>query len=215
MRLSFSAINTFKQCPRKFNHLYVLKDVANEAGQAAIEGTQVHEALEQALKARTPLPEPYAPYQVYVDSILASGGVVEVERGLALNQALEPCDWYDAALVGKVDVLITKDANAQVLDWKTGKVRDNVLQLTIYSVLVMQHYLNIEVLTAANVYLRSGAVGVATRFSREKLGQNKATVAGWFHKIDTQMDKGRWPESPSALCGWCPVTTCKYHIERG
>jgi Protein of unknown function (DUF2800). len=54
---SYSSIKTFDQCPKKYYHLKVAKDVKDIPGEAALYGTAVHEAAEHFVKDGTPIPE--------------------------------------------------------------------------------------------------------------------------------------------------------------
>jgi hypothetical protein len=47
---SYSSIKTFDQCPKKYFHLKVIKDVKDDPGEAAIYGTDAHEAAEHYIK---------------------------------------------------------------------------------------------------------------------------------------------------------------------
>ena len=54
---SYSSIKTFDQCPRKYFHLKVLKDVKDSGSDATIYGQEVHKAAEDYVKDGTPIPE--------------------------------------------------------------------------------------------------------------------------------------------------------------
>ena len=45
---SYSSIKTFDQCPKKYFHLKVIKDVKDTMGPEAIYGTKAHTAAEDS-----------------------------------------------------------------------------------------------------------------------------------------------------------------------
>jgi hypothetical protein len=47
---SYSSISTFKQCPKKYYHLKVAKDVKDTSSEAMLYGNQVHKAAEDFIK---------------------------------------------------------------------------------------------------------------------------------------------------------------------
>ena len=54
---SYSSISLFKQCPRKYYRLRVLKDIKEPPTQHLIYGNAVHKACEDYGKDGTPIPE--------------------------------------------------------------------------------------------------------------------------------------------------------------
>ena len=53
---SYSSIKTFDQCPKKYYHLKVAKDVKDTGSDATIYGQEVHKAAEDYIKFGTPIP---------------------------------------------------------------------------------------------------------------------------------------------------------------
>ena len=43
---SYSAINLFKQCPKKYHHLKILKDIVEPQSEALLFGNRVQKAVE-------------------------------------------------------------------------------------------------------------------------------------------------------------------------
>ena len=57
---SYSSLKTFEQCPKKYFHLRVVKDVKDEGSEATIYGQEVHKAAENYIKLGTAVPERFA-----------------------------------------------------------------------------------------------------------------------------------------------------------
>ena len=47
---SYSSLNTFKQCPKKYYHLKVVKDIKDKGNDATIYGQEVHTAAEEFVR---------------------------------------------------------------------------------------------------------------------------------------------------------------------
>ena len=47
---SYSSLKTFEQCPKKYYHLKVAKDVKDKGSSAMFYGNEVHKAAEQYMK---------------------------------------------------------------------------------------------------------------------------------------------------------------------
>ena len=53
---SYSSLKLFEQCPKKYYHLRVVKDVKEPPTEAIIYGKEFHSAAENYIKSDTPLP---------------------------------------------------------------------------------------------------------------------------------------------------------------
>ena len=54
---SYSSLKTFQQCPKKYYHLKIAKDIVDQGGEAAVYGTLVHKAAEDYVRDSVPIPE--------------------------------------------------------------------------------------------------------------------------------------------------------------
>jgi hypothetical protein len=66
---SYSSISTFKQCPKKYYHLKVAKDVKDTSSEAMLYGNQVHKAAEDFIKKGTPIPKKFDYMNPIVNSL--------------------------------------------------------------------------------------------------------------------------------------------------
>ena len=71
---SYSSITLFDQCPKKYYHLRVAKDIKEPESDAMLYGTAVHEAAEQYIRDDIPLPEKFAFVQPYLTKLKAIPG---------------------------------------------------------------------------------------------------------------------------------------------
>ena len=73
---SYSSISTFKQCPKKYYHLKVAKDVKDTGSEAMLYGNQVHKAAEDFIKKGTPIPKKFE----YLNPIVNSLNSIEGDK---------------------------------------------------------------------------------------------------------------------------------------
>ena len=155
---SFSAIKMYENCPKRYYHQRVLKEVKDQGGEATIWGERVHKFLEDRLAKATELPQEVARYDPLCQSIvkLAIGGELLVEQQLTLNVALEPTSWFskDAWMRSIVDVLVIRGDEAIMFDWKTGKRRPDFSQLELFALQVFKHYPEVKRVRTAFVWLK-------------------------------------------------------------
>jgi RecB family exonuclease len=128
---SYSSIKTFDQCPKKYYHLKVAKDVKDTPGEAAVYGTDVHAAAEEYVKNGTPIPEKYKVIRPLVEALAAFPGEKHTEMKLGLEKTTEgfylPCGFFDKNVWyrGIVDLVIINGDKAHLIDYKTGKKYDD------------------------------------------------------------------------------------------
>ena len=144
--ISPTLLNTFLTCPRQYEAKYITKEVVFQQSEAAAYGDRIHKAVEAALTLNAALPPEAAYMQPLVDwcrTLAAKDGVeMMVEEALAITSDLQPCGWWGdksrkapAWQRGKADVFFVDHINKVniIVDWKTGKVKDDKTQSHLLS----------------------------------------------------------------------------------
>ena len=213
---SYSSIKTFDQCPKKYFHLKVVKDVKDDPGEAAVYGTLVHEAAELFVKDGTPIPEKFAYMRPIVEPLAAQSGVKITEMKLGLRKTadgFEACDFFakDVWYRGIVDLLILDGDRAWMIDYKTGKNAKyaDMKQLDLMAGALFVKFPDLKVIKSALIYVVSNEFPKKTH-KRENLTQYLSVFDTQLDRLDAAMENGVWNAQTSPLCGWCPVTSCEH-----
>jgi len=216
MRLShsYSSLKLYENCPKRYLHQRVLKEVQDEGGEASKYGERIHEALELRLKEDKTLPQESARYEPLCQSILkaSEGGVLEVEQELTLTENLTPTGWWDADawLRSKLDILIIKGDTAIVMDWKTGKRRPDFTQLELFALQVFKHFPEVKAVKSTFIWLKDMSMDTET-YSREDSNAMWASLMERINRIYESLEHDNWPPKPSGLCRYCPARhMCEY-----
>lgn len=165
---SFSKINTFYQCPLKFKYIYIDKLGKNFTTEALLKGRAVHSILEKyPEEPKNKLSKKYKHIaEKFIKSklgekYLSEKNIKEFKFGLKIeNNDLKSCSYYDkdVFLRGSVDFICVKDNVLHLIDWKTGKPKDECFQefeqLIFYSLYFFQTY-NIPKIVLSFVYIES------------------------------------------------------------
>jgi len=217
MAWSYSSIKTFEQCPRKYHHTRVLKDVVDVAGDAATFGVEAHLAAEEYIRDGSPMPDKFKFMEEAVAAFSAFDGEkhAELKMGIRKNeQGFQACsfDDPDAWWRGIADLVVDQGEQAFVNDWKTGKSARyaDVKQLDLLAGATFLHFPNV-------VKVKSSLAFVATGDLIRKIHhiEHLDTYLGVFDNALDQLqiahDTGVWNAKPSGLCGWCPVDKCEHH----
>ncbi len=66
---SFSSLKTFQQCPKKYYHTKIARDVVEPDTQATLYGKTAHTVAEEYIRDGTPIPEQFAYMQATLDTL--------------------------------------------------------------------------------------------------------------------------------------------------
>jgi hypothetical protein len=212
---SYSSISLFKQCPKKYYHLKVKKDIEEPVSQPMLYGRRVHTAAEEYVKNNIEIPKPFSYIKKSVDAVLDNfEGERHCELRLGLTEDLEPCKfmaknvWYR----GIVDLLIINEEKGSglIVDYKTGKRPDkaDTGQLELMALAVFKHYPHIKNIKAGLMFLVKDTL-VKAKYSSD---QQDDLWVKWKDSVDSLNScytNGVWNARENFTCRkWCPVTDC-------
>ena len=214
---SYSSISTFKQCPKKYYHLKVLKDVKDTGSEAMVYGQDVHKAAEEFVKSDVPIPEKFKYMQPIVESLGKIEGDKHCEVKLGLKQDYAPCGFFDSGVWwrGIADLIIVNGERAYSVDYKTGKNAKyaDTKQLDLVAGAIFSHFPLVKKVKSALAFLVSGDF-----ITKEHRADEKEVYLKSFDKeleqLDGAMLSGVWNANSGPLCGWCPVTECEHNRKK-
>jgi len=214
MIYSYSSLNCYLKCPQQFYRKYKAKDTLPYQSKEASSGVDIHEAIETALKTRTPLPEPLTIYEDSISSVRNRIDNARIEQTIFLDHEFDYVVTRPSkGFVAKLDVLlISDDGNrAVVCDWKSGKPYEDTLQHDCYALAVLKAFPGVEKVTGFNVYLNHGKVGTEVVHERCNLQAVENKIARIIAQIEADE---RWAPKPSPLCNWCSANKCKFYPKK-
>lgn len=215
---SFSSLEMFDGCPKRFYHLRVAKDYKPEDSEASLAGTRDHKAFEDRINLGTELPDYLKKHEGKVELLLNSGYEVTAEKEFAITRNFEPCEnwWHpDVFLRVKADVVVRGETRAAVLDWKTGKRRPKPFQLELAAMTMLTSYPMMKSTEAAFLWLREESAD-KYKYTRDDLDRIKTKLMTKVEKIEETAADGVWQAKPGYHCNWCEVKNdCSYSQARG
>jgi RecB family exonuclease len=210
---SYSSIKTFEQCPKKYFHLKVAKDVKDDPGEAADYGTAVHLAAEEFIKEGKPIPDKFAYMRPIVDRLAALPGEKHAELKLGMKRDFSPCGFFDKDVWwrGIADLLVIDRHRAWCVDYKTGKSARyaDTKQLDLLAGAVFSHFPEVMKIKSSLLFVVSGDL-IAKKHVITERSEYLSVFDEQLDRLDAAMENGVWNAKTSPLCGWCPVTTCEH-----
>jgi hypothetical protein len=215
---SFSALSVFETCRKKFYHLKVAKDVKDGDSEAAAEGKAMHVALYEYVMKDKPLPIGMRPHQKTADSYKQKGAKcddIQGELKLCLNEKFEPVEWFakDAWVRAMLDLLLVKGNTAILVDWKTGKQKDDFTQLELSAAILSRYMPEIEEFHLVFEWLRDKKRS-SKKITKDDIKGVWLQLLPRVNEIEHARKTTDFPASPSGLCGWCPVSNCPHWFDK-
>ena len=211
---SFSRLKNYETCPRKYHEVDVLKAHADSTVQLDW-GNAVHKALADNLSQDKPLPAGMTDWAHWRDKIVTEPRdyMLLVEQQLAITKDMHPTTWFakNVWFRAVVDVAKIKGALALCVDWKTGKIIDDSIQLALTAQCIFAHHPDVNYVRSEYVWLKEDATTHAVIKRSDMMGL-WASVLPRVAQLEQATETKQFPPKPGGLCRkYCPVTTCEYH----
>lgn len=211
--MSYTALATFENCSRKYYEIYIAKSTKREETPQMAYGTQVHTAFERRLGGGHQLPDELRGNEPLAVAIEQAGALAGVEMQLAIDADGRAADfWGKPFLRGKADVVVHKGPAIVIVDWKTGKPREDETELKLFALMLAPLYPQVKVFKGVYVWLKEGKIGKLHDVS--DTARTLETVQRVHAQIADRMASGIWEEWKNPLCGWCPVFQCRFNTQR-
>lgn len=218
---SYSSLKTFQQCPKKYYHLKIAKDIQQEDTVHTIYGKEVHKAAEDYIKEGTPVPEKYAYILETLDALKAIPGdkYCEIELGIKKTSdgKYNTCEFNDPKYWwhGIADLLIVNGDEAYLVDYKTSKNAKyaDTKQLDYMAAAVFLKFPEVVTIKSALVFVVSKEFVKKEHTSMFKLSYLQS-VEPDLKRLEGAIHSGIWNPVSGPLCGWCPVKSCVHNKEK-
>lgn len=229
MRISYSGIETYIQCPQKFKFRQIDK-IKTKKSKVLVFGTIIHSALKFLHSKEMVIPplekvlEHYKNIwnkEVFTDSqeeeIYFSQGESILKNYYAKNDlgsvkilGLETpfeVPIGNHILAGKIDRIdIIGENEFEIIDYKTSKTLpaqekvDDNLQLSLYRVGISNRWPNLKLnRVKLSLYFLKHNIKLSTSRTNEELETTKNEVL----KVVSEIEKGKFFPTPSGLCDYC------------
>lgn len=212
---SYSRLKNYETCPKRSWHLDIAKDIKEEESEHIAYGTAVHKALADAVSGKAELPKPFSGFQKLVDKLTRNEGTILVEQQLAITKDLNPTEWFSktAWFRGIADVIKIAGPVALVIDYKTGRIQEDGVQLALMAQCVFAHHPEVQKIRTEFWWLKEDAETRAD-FTRDDMVGVWAGLLPRVTTLENAYTSGNFPPKPGNLCRrWCPVTSCPHHGE--
>jgi hypothetical protein len=206
--MSFSKLNTYEQCPKKFWHIYLDQTFPQRETEQMARGTRMHSSLEHYGKTGdiAKLTAETRKFKPMMDRVREVEGDKYYEHKMAITIDKTPCAWDDEILWfrGIADVLIVNGATAYCLDHKTGKPKHDATQLALFALLTFAHFPDVEEVKSSFLWLAYDDLS-HTSYQRRFADDLWRGLETRLQYVQDDIETKTFMCKPSKLCGWCPA----------
>lgn len=223
---SFSKLKNFETCPKRHYHYDIAKDVREEESDDLKYGNMVHEAFHKRLgPEKKPFSPEMAHLEPWAEQFDTGVGALLVEQKYAITETFEACEFFDRVKqvwfrgIGDVVRLVDptgvdhlrQPAIAHIADWKTGKIKEDYVQLALMAQCLFSAYPTLKRVRTDFIWLAEDAV-TEERFNREDMVALWAGLLPRVEQMKVAAERQEYPPKPSGLCKrYCGVETCPHH----
>ena len=212
---SYSTLSLYQQCPKKYYHLKVAKDIKEPQSEAMLFGNEIHKIAENYVVNGTPVPEKYKQIEAALESVRNIEGEKLCENKLGLTPDLKPCGFFDKNVWwrGIADIIILQGDRALTIDYKTGKKSQyaDLKQLEVVSLAIFKHFPQVKKVKAGLMFLFADDFVKADYHAEAQ----EELWGPWFSEVgqlQASVENNIWNAKPNFTCrGWCPVKTCVHN----
>ena len=212
---SYSSLSLYQQCPKKYYHLKVAKDIKEPLSEAITFGNTIHKVAEEYVARGVPVPEKYKEIEPALESIRNMQGEKLCENKLGLTADLKPCGFFDKGVWwrGIADIIILQGDKALTIDYKTGKSSKyaDLKQLEVLSLAIFKHFPQVKKVKAGLMFLFADDFVKADYHSdaQDELWGSWVSDVG---QLQSSVENKVWNAKPNFTCrGWCPVVSCVHN----
>jgi len=214
---SYSKLKNFESCPKRHWHIDIAKDIREEESEQLTWGNLVHKSAAKRISLGSPLPPGMASagdLEKWCERLLTGPGLILVEQKLAITKDFTPCEWFatEAWYRGIADVLKVNDDVALAIDWKTGKILEDPVQLALMAACIFAHHPSVQKIRTEFVWLKVGGVSSREDFDRSSMPTVWRNIWHRIEALELAYKSVTYPPRPGSLCRkWCPVNVCPHH----
>jgi CRISPR/Cas system-associated exonuclease Cas4 (RecB family) len=215
MIYSYTSFSCYENCPRQFYYRYVAKSLPFVETEQMKWGNRVHKALANRLKTKEPLPPTMVDFEPMCARLEAASGPMLIEQTMIITREGRPGRKSDGFLSARGD-FVTFDkgySHAFIVDWKTGKPREDDTELCFQTIALQVHYPSVQDVDAVYYWTKEARPGpVHDVMSHcEETWQRLCEVVDLVELQKKDGEQG-FPAKPGKFfpCPYCPATFCPF-----
>lgn len=222
---TYSKIKNYETCPSRHWHMDLAKDVKEELSPEMLRGNSLHGAMASRVRSGVKLPVEFRymePWAEKLSRVTDPLQIIQVELRLGIGRDLEPKLMMEkgAYIRGVLDYLKLVPSRtpgafiAHLVDYKTGKPKEDFIQLAINALMVFTHYPDVIKLRADFLWTEYNDTSHET-FDRDEMQDVWNELLPRVQAHENACATKNFPVKPGGLCKeYCLVRSCEHNGKR-
>lgn len=211
---SYSQLNNYETCPRRYQAYNVTREVAEPESEHIRMGKSMHTAFERRVAFGEKLPLGMGMHESLLAALANAPGQVYAERKLAINDKFEPTAWFAPGTWFRqvLDYTNVRDNGVAIaIDYKTGKPKEDFTQLQLAAASVFAHDPSVMKVRAALIFVTHEHTE-REDFHRDQLPEIWSDILPRVQELAHAKANDDFPPKPGGLCRrYCGVKDCPFH----
>ncbi len=207
---SFSSLELFELCRKKFYHAKIKRDYKEVFGTEANYGKEVHKAFEDRLISGKRLPLDLTHHEKVMKRLADAPGEGMPEQKLALTIGLEPTGFFDDDVWARciIDYVKVNGKVLLIIDHKTGKQKEGFDQVDLQAAMMAAYMPEIENFIVGYYWTKTKSI-ITTKFTREGVTEVWNNFLPRVEELQHAVKIGEFPPTKNFLCKrHCPCSGC-------
>lgn len=215
---SYSRLKNFEACPLKYKTVDIDK-LHVESTQELDRGEQLHAAMYERIAKGTKLPIPFSYMERWAKRLTTQLDPAEetyCELKLALNSEYQPTAFmaHNVWCRARIDYVKIIPQQAHIVDYKTGRPREDDAQLALAAAMIFHHYPEVDQIRTEFLWTEYSDTSHRI-IHRNELPDIWDELLPRVTALREAHDHEDFPAVPCGLCAkYCPVSTCQYWGKR-
>jgi hypothetical protein len=211
---SYSRLKNFEACPKKHYETDIAKSVPFETSEQLTYGNEVHAAFHERLGAkRTPFPKGMEQLEHWAERVLTGPGTIHVENKMGITREFADTGYFAGNVWFRAigDAIKVNNKVGWILDWKTGKIVEDSVQLALCAACVFAKFPEVQRVKSTYAWLAHNAT-TDEIFSRDDMPAMWRNIWPRIQRLEHAHNTTSYPAVPNGLCrSWCGVKSCVHH----
>lgn len=218
MIYSYTSYNCYEICPRQYFYRYVAKSLPFVETPQMNWGNRVHKALAHRLKTKEPLPQTMEQFEPLCANLDAIPGPTLIEQTMMIDRQGRPGRKPNAFMSTRPDFVKFDDGytHAFIVDWKTGKPREDDTELCFQTIALQIHYPTLQGVDASYYWTKERRMGpVHDVMSHLEPVWTRLCEVSSLIAFQTMGGEEDFPAKPGKHfpCPYCAATFCPFREE--
>lgn len=224
---TYSKLKNFETCPKRSYHLDFKQDVPQETTDELDRGNRLHGAMASRIRSDIKLPAEFhymEQWAAKLSEVTTPGLHVVCEMRLGLSKTLQPTMFMEKNTYWRtvIDYLglmpsgVEGKMLAHIVDYKTGKPKEDFDQLALYAMTIFAHFKEVAKIRTTYIWIEYNDT-THEKFVREDMNDIWENILPRVMILEDAYNKGieAFPPKPGGLCKeYCPIRTCEHNGKR-